>query len=163
MNTVSILPPSIKEQRKRKQEISKFLYITSIISVVLLIFGIFIYKYRLSIENELSVIWTERQLVESKIEYKKTYVETMNKISELKKIVEKAMGDVPDWEKAINEISYVMPNDIYLVDIEASYTEEKFIILHGYSSTQHTINNFIHLLNEIELIDNTELIYINKL
>lgn len=92
MNTVSILPPSIKEQRKRKQEISKFLYITSIISVVLLIFGIFIYKYRLSIENELSVIWTERQLVESKIEYKKTYVETMNKISELKKIVEKSYG-----------------------------------------------------------------------
>lgn len=160
---VSILPPSIKAQRKRRQEIIKFLTITSLISVMLIVLGIITLKYRIYIESELSYISKTSELIESRIEASKKDFEVIDKNLELKRIVENAMGKIPDWEFAIGKITSIMPNEFYIEDIEAVSQEENFITLRGRSNYQNAIKDFIYELNSIELVQDIEIIYINKL
>lgn len=160
---VSILPPSIKEQRKLRSEIIKFLSMTGLISVILLLSGIIVLKYRIYIESELSYISETSKLLEAEIEANRKELEVIEKKQKLKKIVENAMGKIPDWEMTIEEIVSIMPNEFYIEDIEAISHEENFVTIRGKVNYQKAINKFIYKLNRMESVKNVEIIYINKL
>lgn len=136
---------------------------TGLISVILLLSGIIVLKYRIYIESELSYISETSKLLEAEIEANRKELEVIEKKQKLKKIVENAMGKIPDWEMTIEEIVSIMPNEFYIEDIEAISHEENFVTIRGKVNYQKAINKFIYELNRMESVKNVEIIYINKL
>lgn len=159
INTISILPESIKKQRRIRREIVLILSIAVLISVILIICGIVALKYRLFIEDDLAFVSRKKEAVETAIQNNEKNIEVVRTLSNLREIIEREIGSVPDWENVLNQI----PNELYIEEMEAGFEEESFIVIRGYSTSQYAVSHFADLLDNIESVSDNDIVYINKL
>lgn len=119
---INLLPPEVLEKRKGEKIVVYLL--GGMAGLILLLTGIYaFYDFKIREENrQLSLLKAERDRYSQQIgEYQ--YFETRKKEIENKKaIIEGAMAGEISWSKVLNELSMVVPSDIWLMSFSGSAT-----------------------------------------
>lgn len=131
MTKINLLPGEILE--KRKSEIRVFQVVGGFLALFI-IFGAIFYFLTINIrgeEEELSRIKADNERLNRLISEYKVYEQRKAKLQELEKIATNALAGEVNWHKILNEISMVIPSDVWLEEFTGDATTG--IICKGYA------------------------------
>ncbi len=131
MTKINLLPVEVVE--KRKSEIRVFQIIAAFLALFLFLAGIFIFA-ALQAKNEekkLAELKAENQRLNKLIAEYKVYEQRKAKLQNLDKIISTALTGEIAWHKILNEVSMVIPSDVWLEEFTGDITEG--IVCKGYA------------------------------
>ncbi|HAW60110.1 MAG TPA: hypothetical protein DCW86_01400 [Actinobacteria bacterium] len=117
---INLLPPEICE--KRRAEKALFYMIIGVVTLVIILTGIYgYYSWLVGLEErQLVSIQVETQKLSEVVKEYEIYEKKKGELQTRKEIVDKAMaGEVP-WHKILNGISMVIPSDVWLISFSGS-------------------------------------------
>lgn len=120
MIDINLLPPEIRE--KRKAEKALFYAIVGVVTLVIILGGVYgYYSWLVGLEErQLASIQAETQKFSEAVKEYEIYEKKKAEFQARKEIVDKAMaGEVP-WHKILNGISMVIPSDVWLTSFSGS-------------------------------------------
>lgn len=131
MTRVNLLPPEILERRRAERRIVWVAVAAIVIAVALA--GVWAYaNYRLqNKKDELAAIQQEAQAIQAQADQLAIFEARASELEERRAIVQAALGDRIDWAKLLDEVSLVLPSDLWAQTLVVD--EESGISLAGYA------------------------------
>jgi len=123
MTKINLLPGEILE--KHKSEIRLFQIIGVFLVLFIFLTGIygFLTVQARKEENKLSKLRAENEKLNKSITEYKVYEQRKAKLQELEKVISTALSGEIAWHKILNEISMVIPSDVWLEEFTGDITE----------------------------------------
>ncbi len=109
MTSISLLPRTIKEQRKKKR---RMLLISAGIFFLAILFALaFIYLTHMirDVNNDIAAVENEAEQVESRIDELQPYRESYEQAAEMINLIEEDLGEVPNWQAVMVKLSESIP------------------------------------------------------
>ena len=162
LNSISLLPKSIKSSDRSYVYrlligVYIILIITSLVSCIVLLI------HTREMNSNLKILKEQRKAIEKYLEYNDDVLAAQNEINRLRGIVEKTMGNVPDWSSLLNDIDVFKTNNIHNHIVKGSYDESKSIVtINGSTNSQQSIKTYMDKINELDTVDDVELSYVRQ-
>jgi|CZCB01.1.fsa_nt_gi hypothetical protein len=163
MNDISLLPTSIKLSQKRF-----YIYrISIIVTISLIIIGIVsfavMFIYTKVINNKLKQLISQRVATDAYVESKNNVLVTQYEIDSLVKIVDKVMGNVPEWSELLTEIDKCTTKDIKNHIVKGNYggNVSQFKI-NGYTVSQQSLKIYMDEIGKIASVNEVKLSFIRQ-
>ena len=123
MKTVSLLPPELKGRRITQRKHSSILvYIFLLLVLVVLVnIGLLVQSYLL--KNDLKSLQDQRAGTESQVAALQEYAALHDQLVARENLIQDLMGTPPLWSSLIQNISYHLPNGVWITEISARYEE----------------------------------------
>lgn len=151
MKNISLLPPEIRQEKKKRQNYRY--YILSGLAVA----GIFMFilgtllTMTASVHSHINSLETQRRAVERQMSELEQYAEMQERAQEAENILRRAMGDIPDWDRLLKEMSISIPGDIWLSDLNAAFAEGSGeIIIRGWTYRHDAVTVWLQKIENIE-------------
>ena len=131
MMRINLLPPEILERRKSERRVVWAL--VAAIGVALVLVGVWSFAHmRLSDkERELAQLEQLVQSTEAQAEQLAIFEARASELESRRLVAEVALGDRRNWGKLYDELSLVLPADVWLQMMTAS--EDEGLVLNGYA------------------------------
>lgn len=114
--------------------------------------------------NKLILLKEQRKAIEILLEDKDNIITTRDEINRLREIVEKAMGNVPDWSALLSDIEKCKTNNIHNRNVKGSFDDSNaVIIINGSTIRQQSIKTFMDNISELAAVGDVELSYIKQI
>lgn len=123
MTRIDLIPPEVVEKHKSRR------IIALMFMVFLVVFGVSLVVYLITLtqtimaSNRVDIIKKENVKVQSYTEKLSPYQERKKALDERTKIIETMNENQVLWSSILNDISMVVPNDIWLKDVKMNLTE----------------------------------------
>lgn len=119
---INLLPPKVLEKRKAEKILVYLL--GAMAALIFILTGVYaLCNWKVQGEkSKLNYLKAERDQYNTEIAEYKIYEEQKTKIEAKKQIVEDAMAGEISWYKILNELSMVIPSDIWLANFTGSST-----------------------------------------
>lgn len=155
MTRINLLPPEIIERQKASQ---KVLYFSGgLIALVLLLTLVYLMLvWRVSQENRLlQQLKEDNKRLNEIIAGYKNYQERQNELQRREKILTQAMEDQVLWSHILNEISMVIPSDVWLNSFIGDVASG--ISVKGYTFDHPTVAKWMIRQGEVKKLTAVEL------
>ena len=123
MTRIDLIPPEVVEKHQSR----KIIMIMVIVFTV--VFGISLVAYLITMGqaimagNRVEIIKAENIKVQNYTQKLQPYEERKKALDERQAIIEKMTADQVQWSSILNDISMVVPNDIWLKDVKIDLSE----------------------------------------
>ena len=153
VNTISLLPPRIKAQHNKFYRRRFYLVIAfSVIALIIMVNAV-LAVLTIGTNLKLDKLKNDRRAMESYIESTGGVLEAQMDVENLEKIIEKAMGKVPDWGNILIDTGKPRPNGIVIDVIKGSLNESQVIItINGRGYSQKDLGNYMAALENLHNI-----------
>ncbi len=165
LNSISLLPKSIKSSNNNRSYVDRLLIIIAII-LILALFTLYIvlFIHTRKINHKLRLLKEQRKAIEIFLEDKKDILTAKDEINRLQGIVEKAIGKVPDWSALFIDIDKCKTDDIHNRNVKGSFDDtEAVIIINGNTNSQQSIKTYMDRISELATVSDVELRYIRQI
>ena len=154
MNSISLLPPSIKAQHIRLYRYKLYLIIaTCLIIAMIAICGVLAIN-TVATNRRLQMIKTQGKTIESYIESNNDVFVTHNEINQLKSLIEKAMGEVPNWTGILVDIGEIRPKGIVTDIVKGNYDDSNTVItINGRADGQRSLVAYMENLDSLPNVE----------
>ncbi|MEW6188683.1 MAG: PilN domain-containing protein [Actinomycetota bacterium] len=148
MTNINLLPPEILGKRRAER-----ILVYSFVGIVVLVFILF-FVYTINAwvigqeERELSAIKIENQKLEEVIAEYEIYEKKKAEVEKWEGILKTAMEGEVSWSKLLNEISMVIPSDVWLTSFKGDMNAG--INFQGYTFTHNSVAKWMVRLKEIK-------------
>lgn len=123
MTRIDLIPPEVVEKHRSRRIIMIMLIIfASAFGIALLVYLITM-SQNIMAGNRVEVIKNENVKVQGYAEKLKPYQDRKKALDERQAIIDKMTADQVQWSGILNDISMVVPNDIWLRDIKMDLSE----------------------------------------
>ncbi len=134
MEYVSLLPPEIKQKRLEEQRQSRIIKLVAIALAVVLAVYVFLLVSSLLTSSTLDSLREEREELETQAAGLQEYADLYNEMSDAEDRLNRAMGDVPDWDHFLRDLGMAL-------NPEASLTELDLVYLAGENAAEEEEND----------------------
>lgn len=146
---INLLPPEIRKRRKMEQ------------TVVFLILGFFVFLALLTTftlglsfkasqeETKLRGLEAKTAKFESQIKKYQVFRERKEEVNKHKEALAKAIRKEISWYKLLNEVSMIVPSEVWLEKIEV---DEEGITFKGFTYQQPSVAKFMVRLSDLEYL-----------
>ncbi|UMZ73514.1 PilN domain-containing protein [Natranaerofaba carboxydovora] len=174
METISLLPPEIKEKNQRRQQVILLAFVSSLMLILFAIVYTGLIIYTGSVDTQIDEITEERKEVQRQIESLEPYRQINNLIINYDDTIESSVGDMPNWGYLMNDISQNISNELwffyfYMVDGEynndnddngGSENKKGELNINGYALRHEDVANWLDELEQNKQLTEVELEYI---
>ena len=131
MMRVNLLPPEILERRQAERRI--VWVVVAAIAIAVLLAGVWgVANYRLqNKKDELAAIQQEAQAIQAQADQLAIFETRASELEERRATVQAALGGRIDWAKLLDEVSLVLPSDLWVQTMAVD--EDAGISLAGYA------------------------------
>lgn len=119
MTRIDLIPPELVEKQKARSIIVLMSIGFGLIFGVMIFLYAVIYIQKVVASNRVDLIRKEKQKVEVATAKLKPYEERKKTFDERQEIVKTIMEDQVSWSSILNNISMIIPNDVWLYDFKA--------------------------------------------
>ena len=149
--SINLLPQEIIAKRRSEKRLI-FLGLATIILVLLMVFTFLSLNWKVGQEEEqLMKIKDEKQKVNSEIGKYKIYEERQVELQKKRDILNSAMSDEVAWDKFLNEVSMVIPSNVWLESLSMSADGINYA---GYTFDFPSVAKWLIRLDEIKSLEN---------
>lgn len=122
MTRINLLPPEIRERRKAEKRMGWVAFAAVVAGVVLL--GAYAYGYLgvQSRQNELALIQQQVSATQAQADQLKIFEERASELQTRKETAALALAGCQDWARLFNEMSLVLPTDVWVESMAADQT-----------------------------------------
>lgn len=155
MTRINLLPPEIIERQKASRKVTYFS--GGLIALVLLLTLVYLMLvWRVSQENVLlQQLKGDNQRLKDIVAGYKTYQDKQNELQRREKILTQAIENRLLWSHILNEISMVIPSDVWLNSFTGDVTSG--ISVRGYTFDHPTVAKWMIRQGEIKKLTEVEL------
>jgi len=137
--------------------------VTGFLTIVMIIFYTMLVAQSLMLNRTLDSLKSQVNIIENYIETNSEILMTQEERSQLEEIIEKAMGNVPDWSELLIEIDQCRPEGIIIHTVKGQYSESNaMVIINGVTNNQQNIKVYIDELNNLTRVNDTEFNFIRE-
>lgn len=114
---INLLPPEIQQRRRAKRITALFLLVLAVL-IVFMLFTFAAISYRIYRQEKL-VAQQKRENVEltTEISQLKAYEAKQTELQRMENAVNRALAGKIMWSRIMNELSMVIPSDVWLIDL----------------------------------------------
>ncbi len=121
MEYVSLLPPEIKKRRIVEKRQGRVIRIAALVILLLLVAYAFLMVSTLLTRNTLRSLQDERQDLETQAAALQEYEDLYNEMSAAENRLNRAMGDVPDWDRFLHDIGRALNPEASINEMSITY------------------------------------------
>lgn len=118
MTRIDLIPPEVVEKHKSRRIIAIMGLVFVFVFAVLLVVYLLTLGQAVMANNRVEVIKKENAKVEQFTQKLKPYDERKKTLDERQKIVDAMTGNQVMWSSILNDVSMVIPNDIWLIETD---------------------------------------------
>jgi Tfp pilus assembly protein PilN len=131
MMRVNLLPPEILERRQAERRIIWVVVAAIVIAVLLAgVWGVANYRLQ-NKKDELAAVQQEAQAIQAQADQLAIFETRASELEERRATVQAALGGRIDWAKLLDEVSLVLPSDLWVQTMAVD--EDAGISLAGYA------------------------------
>ncbi|GEM_PF-796953 len=124
MKYVSLLPPEIKEKRKKERKQGILFRIVGLLFIAALVVYAFLLVSTIMVRSELESLRSERNMLEDQAAALQEYEILFNEMTAAESRVNSAMGTVPPWAELMQDVGMTLPPGIWLSDLNVNYSDD---------------------------------------
>ncbi len=167
MEYVSLLPPEIKQRRLEEKRQGRLIKIAVIALAVVLAVYVFLLASTLLTRSTLNSLQEERQQLEDQAAELEEYANLYNEMSEAEDRLNRAMGNVPDWDQLLRDLGMALNPEGALTELDISYQadnnadgeedeneESGSFDMRGWSYSHGNVADIIERVQRLEQLNN---------
>lgn len=131
MTQINLLPPEIQARRKADRRMVYVALGALALVLVLAVVGVFGFFRVQSKKTELASVQQEVRTAQAEAELLAIFEQTATELQSRSAIVERALAGRRDWARLYDEISLVLPSDLWADSIQGS--EENGLLIQGWA------------------------------
>ncbi len=151
MKNISLLPPEIQLQKKARRKKQLIIVVSSAVLVVFLASYLGLLVMTASVNARVSSLEEERQDLESQVAQLDKYARMQDRAEDAQGTLRQALGEVPDWEGLLGDISRSMPAEVWIYHLNASFENGSGeISLQGQGYYYHVVASWFKEMEDIQ-------------
>lgn len=155
MKKISLLPPEIREERNLRRKQRFYIIVSASVLGVFLLTYISLLLITLNIHSQADTLEDQRHSIERQIAELEHIAEMQVMVDKTEVILHQALGEVPDWEILLREISALIPDDVWLSDLNATFTDESGeMSMRGWGRHHYFVAAWLRKTEELEGMEN---------
>lgn len=170
MDYVSLLPPEIKQRRIDEQRQGKLIRIAVVVMVILLIVYAYLMVSTFLTRSTLQSLRDQREDLESQAAALQEYGELYNEMTDAEDRLNRAMGNVPDWDQFLKELGMALNPEASITELSIAYhdnnnnddneTDEQTtggngsFDMRGWSYSHGNVADILERVQELDQLDN---------
>lgn len=128
---INLLPPEILERRQAEQRIKYVIFAAIGVAAILAVVWMFSFVRVQGKEGELAALQQEVELANAQAAQLAIFEERAAELETRRTTVQQALGNRIEWARIFDEVSLVLPSDIWLQNMAVD--EESGVALNGYA------------------------------
>lgn len=123
MTRIDLIPPEVVEKHRSRRIIMIMVIIFAAVFWIALMVYLIAMSQNIMAEKRLEIIKNENVKVQGYAQKLKPYQDRKKALDERQAIIDKMTADQVQWSNILNDISMVVPNDIWLKDVKMDLAE----------------------------------------
>lgn len=163
MNSISLLPPSIKSLNSKSYKDRLLLIFIIILIIAALISNVIMIIYIKTTNSELKDLREEREIIEAYIDANKDVISLQEEIIQLEGLMEKGMGKVPDWSQFLIELADCRPKGVINHIVKGKHEDPiTTVTINGFTDSQQSLKNYMGGINTLTNVFEVKLNYLRQ-
>ena len=155
MKKISLLPPEIRKERNLRHKQRFYIIVSVSVLGVFLLTYISLLLITLNINSQADTLEDQRHSIERQIAELEHIAEMQAKVDKTEVILQQALGEVPDWEILLREVSALIPDDVWLSDLNATFADESGeMSMRGWGRHHYFVATWLRKTKEMEGMEN---------
>ncbi len=155
MKKISLLPPEIREERNLRHKQRFYIIVSASVLGVFLLTYISLLLITLNIHSQADTLEDQRHSIERQIAELEHIAEMQVMVDKTEVILHQALGEVPDWEILLREVSALIPDDVWLSDLNATFADGSGeMSMRGWGRHHYFVATWLRNTEELEGIEN---------
>lgn len=151
MKNISLLPPEIREEKKKRQNYRYYFLTGFAVLAIFLIIFVNLLVMTANTNSQAASLERQRRDIENRMSELEQYAAMQERAQEAENLLRGAMGDVPDWDRLLQELSLSIPGDVWLSELNAAFADESGeIMIRGWSSRHDSVAAWLPRVENIE-------------
>lgn len=124
MDNISLLPPEIRTRQEAHRKRRVYLLAGgAVLAVFLMVYGI-LFTVTMYARGEIKELAAKRTALEQQIAELDVYAAMQDRVVENEKLVQQAVGTVPEWETVLSGVGLCIPEGVWLTDFMVTYKSD---------------------------------------
>jgi Tfp pilus assembly protein PilN len=154
MQHVSLLPPEIKKKRQEREKLGKIQTMIFIVLLLLVAVNAFYLVNIFMVRSNLKTLRSEREFTEQQAAALTEFADLHNEIMASERLIESAMGTVPQWSSFFRELSQILPLTAWFSDLHVVYRDQaQNLSIRGWSYDHDSLADLLVSLEKFEQLD----------
>ena len=161
MVRINLLPPHIKEARRKAKNLRRLGLAMGVLIVVLLMSLGFLRMQNYWLALEIDAVRDQKDAVERSIEQHQVYLDLEAQVREQEQILQRAMGPAPDLDRILVGLGDRIPNHVWLTEmrlvISSTQEEPGELSMRGYTYNHKATARWHDLISGMSQIEQVRL------
>ncbi len=154
MKNISLLPPEIREEKKKRENYRYYLLTGFAVLAIFLIFSVNLLVMTVNTNSKAASLEWQRREIENRMSELEKYAAMQKRAQEAEILLRGAMGDIPEWDRLLQELSLSIPGDVWLSELNATFADGSGEIhIRGWSSRHDSMATWLPGVENIDGIN----------